>query len=175
MLARLAHEVGLRFSENDLFDAARRYADFVLVAGGHGARASNVTYGRVGRWPVRAFDFRYEVGHGTRRSSRFYGVAVVETDMPMPPLLMWNNADADMAPLAARTAARQDETWAVRGSDKVFRAAQAVLSRVEGLSCQTCGYSVMLMAPVSSERSDYLGILQLAPEAVEAVETALKG
>lgn len=114
-LARAAHEAGLLFSAQDPFDIARRYAGFALIGAGHSGRATNVTYGRLDGLPVRAFDFRYEIGHGTRRSARHYAVVVVESPHPLAPFLLWRAQDADMAPLAARAPSGRLGDWDCRG------------------------------------------------------------
>ena len=114
-LARAAHEAGLLFSGEDPFDVSRRYADSALLGAGHAGRATNVTYGRVGGLPVRAFDFRYEIGHGTRRQARHYAVVAVEALGPVAPLLLWRWRDADLAPLAVRQATQRLGEWDARG------------------------------------------------------------
>jgi hypothetical protein len=114
-LARAAHEAGLLFSVEDPFGVPRRYADFAVISAGHGARATHVTYGRLGGLPIRAFDFRYEIGHGTRRHTRHYGVVVVEVEVPLPPFLLWSNRDGDLAPLAVRQAESESDGWSCRG------------------------------------------------------------
>jgi hypothetical protein len=135
-MERRAHEAGLHFSAEDTFDVPRRCAAFALCAAGHSPQASNVTYGRVRGLPVRAFDFRYEAGHGTRRSTRYYGVVLVEAGTrPAPALrgdvLMWNGRDAARAPAAAQ---RPDGTlrgWSWRGD---ARQARWMADRCEALA-----------------------------------------
>jgi hypothetical protein len=114
-LARAAHEAGLLFSADDPFDVPRRYGDFALIGAGHGGRATNVTYGRLGGLPIRAFDFRYEIGHGTRRHTRHYAVVVVETGAPLPKFSLWSSREDDLAPLAVRQAEGSLGGWDYRG------------------------------------------------------------
>ena len=132
-LARAAHEAGLLFSADDPFDVARRYAAFVIIGAGHGGRATNVTYGRLDGLPVRAFDFRYEIGHGTRRSTRNFAVVVVESPDSLPPFLLWRAQDADLAPLSARGPADRLDAWDCRGPG----AARAVARLSAGLTRAT--------------------------------------
>jgi hypothetical protein len=85
-----------------------------LCSAGHSAQASNIIYGRLQGLPVRAFDFRYEVGHGTRRATRHYHVILVEEGVS-PGVLMWNRRDAANAPAAARDCPPEGGDWCVRG------------------------------------------------------------
>ena len=138
-LARTAHEAGLLFSAEDPFDAPRRYVRFAMIGGGHSGRAANVTYGRVRGFAVRAFDFRYEVGHGTRRQGRRYAVIAVEDLGAFPPVLLWRRRDADLAPLAARQTAGRAGEWDCRGD----RAAQVVAQLPEALAAAVTGVEVL--------------------------------
>jgi hypothetical protein len=141
--ARAAHEAGLRFSAQDAFDVPRRCAAFALCSAGHSAQASNVTHGRVGGLPVRAFDFRCEAGHGTRRTTRRYFVVFVE-EPAEPDVLMWNRRDAANAPCAARLGDGAVGEWSCRGDAEQARrlgelaeplaaAGVSVEARAEGL------------------------------------------
>ncbi len=169
-LARAAHEAGLLFSADDPFDVPRRYADFALVGAGHGGRATNVTYGRLGGLPIRAFDFRYEIGHGTRRHTRHYAVVVVEADAPLPTFSLWSSRQADLAPLAVRQAEGSLNGWDYRGqgagralanlSQDLARAATGI----EAFGPATGGFTetaaaLMVCAPVRRGGS-YVGRLE---------------
>jgi len=124
VLAREAHEMQMRFDRDDPFDMPQRYGQFALMACGHSCAAHNVTHGRLAGQPVRAFDFRYEVGHGTRRMTRHYRVVVLETGLPLPPVLMWNHHDLEAPPLAAEAAGAVLDEWLCQG-DEVFAAGLA--------------------------------------------------
>ena len=102
-LAKLAADLGFRYSREDPFEIPRRYAEFVLVAAGHSPVVTNMISGHVEGMAVRAFDFQYEVGHGARRMARQYGAILLETGSPLPRLLMWHNGDS--SPVSARQAA----------------------------------------------------------------------
>lgn len=118
-LRRESRQMGLRFSADDPFDVPRRYADFTLIGSGHSPRACNVTYGRLDGRFVRAFDFRYEVGHGTRRVTRHYKVIVLEATLPGLHLLMWNDDDTASAPLCARAVDGHVASWSYRGGGEL--------------------------------------------------------
>ena len=100
-LARKANAGGLRFSVDDPFDIPRRYCELVLMGSGHSLMAHNVTYGHVQGWPMRGFDFHYEVGHGTRRMTRRFSVVLLESPRPAPWLLIWRPSDAWTFPAAS--------------------------------------------------------------------------
>jgi len=155
-LARRAHGAGMRFSVSDPFDVPRRYADFVLMAGGHSPRAHNVTYGRLDGQPVRAFDFRYEIGHGTRRTTRHYSVVVAELDHELPDVLLWHVRD-EAPPSGAADARQSLGCWAQRGDEalatKLAGACRPLGERV--VSLQTHGERLMLALPVRKARRDY--------------------
>jgi len=158
-LARKAHEMGLHFSPNDLFDVPRRYGDFALISRGHGPRAYNVTHGRFGRLPVRAFDFRYEVGHATRRMTRHYSVIVAQASVTLGKVVMWNLDDAQAAPLSAGTSAGRVDRWACCGDLQLAR----VMARACGgfsdsdraVSIEARDDTVMFCIPVSGRCRDY--------------------
>ena len=164
-LARRAHEKGMRFVPGDPFDVPRRYARFELIRCGHSAHADNVTHGRIDGWPVRAFDFRFEVGHGTRRLTRQYGVVVAETDLSLPAVLMWHEKDLDGGPLTARQCDRRKRPWLYLGDEEVAsRLADSAEPLAEqGLSIQTSGSSLMLCLPARRGGADYTAALQRIP------------
>jgi len=171
MLARKAHELDLRFSDQDPFDVPRRYADFAIVGCGHSPRAHNVTYGRLDGLVVRAFDFRYEIGHGTRRAARHYNVVVMEADAALPSILMWNDADVEYAPIALRQGQGRVACWRVLGAESL--AAQlgyACNAQADyGISMQTIDRALMLCVPASRESRAYSPLLALAPAALKSM------
>jgi len=147
-LARKAHEMGMRFSPTDPFDVPRRYAQFALISAGHSPRANNVIYGGVKGLPLRMFDFRYEVGHGTRRMARHYSVVMVETDQAPPPMLMWNDLDAGNAPLDILWAELHLAGWTCLGDETLAETLADVCRPMaaEGVSVQVCRTTLMLCA-----------------------------
>jgi hypothetical protein len=146
LLARAAHQMGMKFSPADLFDLTRRYGGFVLASAGHSRRAENVLYGRYAGWPLRAFDFCFEAGHGPRRLARRYSVIVADTDLDLPPALMWHASDDEHPPLAARRSTGQIGAWrVVEGETFAPRLAEAFNSFAEDpMNIQTLGRSVIL-------------------------------
>jgi hypothetical protein len=161
-LGRKAHEMGMHFFSNDPFDVPRRYAAFALMGGGHSCRASNVACGRLDGLTVRGFDFRYELGHGTRRLTKHYGVIVAETDGPLVPVLIWHKRDVDSAPLPARCSEGQAGYWSYVGS----KAGALLLSeacRVLGeddVSVQTYGSAMMFCIPIRGRKQGYIDRLE---------------
>ena len=151
-MGAMAHGMNMLFSTEDPFDLMRRYPDLVLFSAGHSGRVSNVAYGRVDSLPVRAFDFRYEAGHGTRRITRSYSVVVVETPSGLEPLLMWNSADLDCAPPAAQVGCSQIGRWLLQGSPQDARRLEAMCEDLSGeaISIQRMGDAIALFAPARS-------------------------
>jgi len=156
-LARAAHERGMRFFRDDPFDVPRRYAGFAVISSGHSARANNVTDGRLGSRPVRAFDFRYELGHGTRRITRHYSVITAETGRPCDSLLMWHEGDADLAPLAARDSEGRVALWGYRGARDLAADVAAACSEFEecAASVEIRGSVVVVAAPARRSTGRY--------------------
>ncbi|MCK4624807.1 MAG: BatA domain-containing protein [Phycisphaerae bacterium] len=113
MLSRKAGEMGMRFSANDPFDMARRHSGFILASAGHSGRAENIIHGRYDGWHLRAFDYYFEVGHGSRRLSRRYSVIAADTDLDLGDVLMWSDDDTDNVPLIARTPTGRIGQWMV--------------------------------------------------------------
>jgi len=165
-LAREAHRRGMRFSGSDPFDVARRYAAFELIRSGHSPHAHNVTYGRLDGWTLRAFDFRYELGHGTRRLTRQYGVVVVETDVPCGPVLMWHESDLRHGPMAAWRSRQRQACWLCQGSqDLAARLAELCWPLAEHrVSVQACGSVLMFCLPAPERWPDYIaGLEKIGP------------
>jgi len=175
VLAREANKLGMRFSRDDPFDVSRRYANFALMSSGHSLRASNVIYGRLSRRPVRAFDFRYEVGHGTRRVTRRYSVVVMETDRQLPRLLMWHDRDAGDAPLEARQGDGHLACWTYRGSDDLAASARdACLALADdAVSIETSGTSLMAFSSAGSRGRGYAERLTRTVAALETLDRAV--
>jgi len=174
-LARRAHKMGLRFSADDPFDVPGRYGRFAVIAGGHGPRAHNVTYGRIAGVPVRTFDFRYEVGHGTRRLTRRYDVVVFELDLDLPIVLMWHELDLHAAPLPTRRAQGRAGRWVCCGD----RALATVLAGAchpfeqDAPSIQVDRRSLMLAMPAGLRRRRRAWRLDMAESVIQAIRHSL--
>ena len=159
-LARKAHEMDLHFSPSDPFDVPRRYGDFALISSGHGPRAYNVTHGHVRSVPVRAFDFRYEVGHATRRTTRHYAVIVVQTRMALGKLMMWHVDDARAAPLSS--GAVRIGKWLCCGNLELAHALAEVSGPLvdRAASAEVRNDTIMFCIPIVRRRQDYAASLQ---------------
>jgi hypothetical protein len=157
-LACAASERSMKFSPQDPFQVPVRYAEFALISAGHSPHADNVTYGRLGGVPVRAFDFRCEAGHGTRRMDRSYGVIVVESQAPVADLLMWNVLDAQAAPQACLLNDGRQGYWTLCGpaatADKVASCAGGLGPR--GASLEFHRGSMMLCIPMRKPADSYM-------------------
>jgi hypothetical protein len=166
-LARWAHESGMHFSAEDTFELPRRCAAFALCSAGHSAQARNVTYGRLKGLPVRAFDFRYEVGHGTRRAARHYHVVLVEEGVS-PGVLMWNRRDAASAPPAARVSQGEAADWSFRGdSGQARRLGDLCLPLAGGgVSIEARADGLMLCFPTQRRGGEEAGPLEKAAQLV---------
>ena len=149
-LARHAHNLQLRFASEDPFDVPRRYAAFGLMRSGHSAQAYNVIHGQRGGATVRAFDFRYEVGHGTRRLTRHYECLVVESPLPLASVVLWHQRDADAAPMESRQIDGAVGDWAYRGPDaQAVQMAQAFAGLAQqDLSIESQPGIVLVCGPV---------------------------
>ncbi len=163
-LEQEACERNLHFSAPDPFDIPRRYARFEAIRTGHSPRADNVAHGRVGGWPVRAFDFRYELGHGPRRQTRHCSVLVLETDRPLPECLLWNDGDAEHAPLTLRLPDGRVPPWTHRGSAVFAERLARLLSPLadSAVSAQVLRGTLLLSRPERRGRGGYLELLAAA-------------
>jgi len=162
-LARQAHHRRMSFAGADPFDIPVRYRNLALVCSGHSAHAHNITHGRLAGWPVRACDLRFECGHGTRRLTRHYSVVLAETDIDLPPLLMWHEHDQDNTPMAVRRSERQQGPWSCLGDERL---GQLLTSPWAGdpprpVSLQILGHVLMLCCPVTRRKDDYQPLLDM--------------
>ncbi len=166
-LASKANEMDLRFSADDPFDIARRYAEFTLMHSGHSARAYNVAYGRTEGVPLREFDFRSELGHGTRRLTRHYCMVVLETHLRLPGVLMWKDTQA---PALQRCDGRLG-LWNYRGSGAMADVLAGSCGKFadDGVSMEVREGVVLLCAPGRMRGRDYTTRLDDAMEVLRAV------
>ena len=171
-LACNAHQCGLRFFPDDPYDVPRRYADFAVISSGHSPCANNVTAGGIAGRTLRAFDFRCELGHGTRRLTRRYSVAIAETRQSQPSLLMWHSGDGELAPLAARDVQGQVGQWSFRGSREQAEAVEAAcrnFSQAEP-SVEIRGSVVLIAVPVRRAIRQYALALDEISGIIEALD-----
>jgi hypothetical protein len=168
-LAKLAGDLGFRYSREDPLGLSRRCAEFALVAGGHSPVAFDVITGHVDGVAVRAFDFQYEVGHGVRRMVRRYGVVLLESDWLLPRLTMWHNRD--FPPIPARQSSRTRGAWILTGDAKRVDDFLAVCEPwfSDGGCVETNGQAVLLAAPGEIGRNGFPPL----PEIVRMVRPML--
>ena len=171
-LARDAHQRGLRFFPDDPYDVPRRYADFAVISSGHSPCANNVTAGGIAGRTVRAFDFCCELGHGTRRLTRRYSVAVAETRLSQPSLLMWHAGDGELAPLAARDVQGQVGQWSFCGSRELAETVQAACRHLDHAqpSVEIRGSVVLIAVPVRRSIRQYALALDEVSGIIEALD-----
>jgi hypothetical protein len=167
-LERVAHEMGMKFSTKDPFDLTRRYPTFVLTWAGHSPCAENVIHGRYKGWNLRAFDYRYEAGHGPGRLVRRYSVVAADTDLDLPAALMWRMEDASHVPMAVQ------RPWARLGPWLVVSGGQlpAVLTEAFGelagqpVSVQIGDRSVLLCSAVRWQAKEFAARMDQATAAL---------
>lgn len=154
-LARQAHRAGMRFYSDDPFDLPRRYAGFAVMSAGHSHQASNITQGRLDIMPIRAFDLRYEVGHGTRRTTRHYTVVAADVPEAAPSAIAWHMDDLAAAPLLVAATGHRRGSWRCIGdleSLEILTAACAGLAS-NPVSIQCSGKSLLICIPVDRDRN----------------------
>ena len=176
-LARVAHEMGMMFSAKDPFELTRRYSSFVLASAGHSSRAENVIYGRYKGWYVRAFDYRFEAGHGPRRLVRRYSVIVSDTHLEAPPTLMWHEQDADHVPLAVQNPLARLGGWLVvsgRGFAPALAGAFAGFA-AEAVNLQADRRWVMLCSARRWKPADFAARIDRAAAALGALRARVDG
>lgn len=174
-LARHAHKRGILFSREDPFDIPIRFGEFAIISCGHSPRAYNVMHGQLGRWGVRAFTFRYEVGHGTRRTARHYGIVVVEMNCELSDVLMWNTSVDDQVPLEVRNSNGQVLCWSFVGSKKMADvvSSSALGLGEKGLSIQIReNYLMLAMPDFGSGQWDYTSWIDEVLAVPAALETS---
>lgn len=159
LLRKEASRLGMEFSVEDSFQTVFRGRDFDLIRNGHSPHADNVTFGRLEhKYLIRAFDFRYEIGHGTGRITRRYGVLVSEIDRNLPDLLMWHEAYQEDAPWELQTQGSKLDCWQVGGEVDFSRWMVQIggnYLKENRLSMQTRGRMVMCFSPLDDYRKCY--------------------
>jgi hypothetical protein len=154
VMSRYSNEHDLRFNRDDPFGIPLVYRRFALISCGHSPRACNVTHGRVAGRVVRAFDFRYEIGHGTLRVTRRYGVVVVDMETPDHNVLMWNDSDAQHAPLEVRQIDGHVGCWSFTGDADLAKTLAGHVGPLgaDGLSMQARDGLLMLYLPAKGRK-----------------------
>jgi hypothetical protein len=154
-LAQRAKQRGMTFSAGDTQRLALSYEDMALLCAGHSRRVENVISGRVNTLAIRAFDFRYDVGHGLRRMRRFYHVVLVDLGRAFEPVLMWHVGDLHRAPFLARQCTQRMGAWLFEGdarvAERLARACRPLSGH--GVSMQVRQQWLVLSCP-SARQSD---------------------
>jgi len=173
-LARRANETGMLFSAEDCFGLPSRYADFLLISGGHSGRACHVAHGRVGGLPVKVFDFHYELGHGTRRLAARCRIVSLETDRSLPPLLMWDPRQAVLAPLTVQLSDGRIGELLFRGRADLAAAVTDVWAGtpMAGACIESRGATLLLSAPSVPPTTGDGRLLELAGRVLAALLNA---
>jgi len=174
-LAGAAHRQGRRFFRDDPYDVPRRYGDFALISSGHSPRANNVTDGRLGGLAVRTFDFRCELGHGTRRTTRHYNIMTADVQGPAEGVLMWPDSDADIAPLAARDNDGRVAGWSFSGSRRLAGALAGAWAGGPGEEpcMEVRGSVLMVAAPAGRSAGRYLVSFEDVEPLLAAIRSAV--
>ena len=170
-LARCANEMGMLFSMEDCFSLPRRYADFLLMSGGHSGRACHVAHGRGGGFPVKVFDFHYELGHGTKRLAERRRIVSLETNRLLPQLLMWDPRQVVLAPLTIQVSDGRVGEWLFRGRADLASAVTEVWADtpMEGACLESRGTTLLLSAPSVPAKADDGRLLALAGRVLAAL------
>jgi hypothetical protein len=121
---------------------------------------------------VRAFDFRYEIGHATRRMTRHYAVIAVQTAMSLGKLIMWHVDDIQAAPLSNNLGARRVGKWICRGDLELARvlsdAAAGLVDRP--VSIEVRNGTLMFSLPVERRKQDYTAWLGCVDRVLQQIE-----
>ena len=155
---------GMEYRRTDVHRLAGGYEDLAVLSAGHARRADNVAWGRSGDFPMVAFDFRYEVGHGLRRMTRFYAVVVVDMRTTIAPVLMWHQADLEGAPLHAKLSDRREAPWVFSGDVDVAARLAAACKPLDELtpSMQVLDGVLLLCCPAQRSGQEYTRLLDHA-------------
>lgn len=95
-LRELASERRLNFTPDDLVGVHERFQNLSLIRQGHRRRAWNLLYGTTDVGFIALFCYRYDLGFGTRQSSKQCWIAVVETPYDHPCWLAHRTADQSL-------------------------------------------------------------------------------
>ncbi len=152
-LAERAKQRGMEFTRGDSQRLVLSYEDMALLCAGHSRRIENVISGRLGSWSVRAFDFRYDVGHGLRRMRRFYHVVLVDVARWMDSVLMWHVDDLQRAPFLVRQCDQRVGAWLYSGDSGLAERLSHACGALErhGVSMQVHEQWLVLSCPGSRD------------------------
>ncbi len=168
-LKEVCSEMRLEFSAVDMHDLPLRFSDMSLIGSGHSRRADSVASGRIGHRQAYLLDFCYEVGHGVRRATRNYSVAIVELGSALASTLMWHESDIASAPLAARCCDGTVGHWTRLGSEATAHKLARICAPLEELSVsmQVRRDVLLLCCPAKKNPRAYGRLLAGLPDVVE--------
>ncbi len=173
-LARLAGELGLSFSPSDPFALVRRHEAFALMQAGHDAQVDNVLFGPLGGWRARAFDYRYEIGHGPHRLIRRFSVVAVDGPEGLGEGLVWREPQGCPAPLPVEGARVVEGAWrADAGGERLARRVVAAwpggFDGALGLECRAG--QLLLSVPGALGRGQWAQLLAAVGGLLEALSS----
>jgi hypothetical protein len=187
-LMALGSPEGLRLSPADPFELPEAHFHVHLFTRGHSRLARNVLHGRLEGLPVRLFDYQYETGSGHTRRTYRWQVALVQTDLRMPGLIV-------------QPADRHDPLEALFGFDEVRFAAEPFADRFRvasedrqfayqllhprlvdllaeprpvGISLETTGPTLAAYRPAPVSPDDAMAMLKLACRLAAAIPEHLR-
>jgi hypothetical protein len=163
-IAEFVASIGMEYRRTDVHRLAGGHEDLALLSAGHARRAENIAWGRMGGVPTIAFDFRYEIGHGLQRMTRFYSVVILDLPHTIDPVLLWHEGDLEWAPLLAKLAEHQLDRWVFSGDgDQAQRMARACgpLGSLP-VSVQILDGMLMFCCPTRTEGTEYERLLKNA-------------
>jgi hypothetical protein len=174
-LARLAEQLGLRLSVRDFMNLPARYARCLLMQAGHSAYAQNILFGRLKNCFLRAFDYRFELGHGPQRQASRLTVVAGETQRWRPTTAIWRDrpATAALVCMEGLTAAPDDSRWV--GDEASARELLASWPGDLGpVTLLTAGRAVLAACPGSLSPQSLDVLLHSAADWVEGLEGSVK-
>jgi hypothetical protein len=170
-LARLAEQLGLRLSARDFMNLPARYARCLLMQAGHNGYAQNVVFGRLKNNFLRAFDYRFEVGHGPHRQSCRLTVVAAETQRQRPAAAVWREIPAAAALLCMDgLAAGPDGSRWVGDEACAHELTAAWPGRLGPVTLLTAGRAVLAACPGRLAQQGLEDLLRAATEWVERLE-----
>lgn len=174
-LARLAEQLGLRLAVRDFMGLPARYARCLLMQAGHSAYAQNILFGRLGNCFLRAFDYRFEVGHGPQRQSCRLTVVAGETQRQRPSAAVWREAPAAAALVCMERLATspQGDRW-VGDESSVRELAAAWPQELGPVTLLTAGRVVLAACPGKLTPQALTELLHATAQWVERLEGEVK-
>ncbi len=147
-LGHLAELQGLRAAGRDFMGLPARYAKCLLMQSGHSAYAENLLFGRTGNCFLRAFDLRFEAGHGPQRQSCLVTVVAAETMRARPSVAIWRDEPAAAALLCMENLAAGQDGWIRVGDEATAEElAAAWPAQLRPVTLLTAGKSILAACP----------------------------